>query len=129
MSNKAMLALAALLFWVLIVGLPRVVTHTRAAESRFGAIAYSFKTEQYGVGAGDTTAEAKKNAMRFCEKRDCEILLEYKEECGSLAISKDGYYGSGVGRNRREAEKAALEYCRQSGNGCQIVITDCTFED
>jgi hypothetical protein len=128
MNNQRILALG-LFMLALLVALPQMTAQIAAASSTFGAIAYSFRAKQYGVGAGETKAEAKKNALKFCEKGDCEVLVEYKQECGALVVSKDGYYGAGVGKNKAEAQKNAMDFCRKSAKGCELVVTDCTFED
>lgn len=114
--------LVALLAFLPLVGV-------RADEKNiFGAIAYSMKTRQYGVGAGDTKDEAKKNAIKFCEKADCEVLLEYKNDCGALAVSKDGYYGSGEAQTKEEAKANALKFCKEKGKDCEVITTDCTAD-
>lgn len=103
--------------------------HLQAGDKDvYGAIAYSGKTQQYGVGAGDTKDEAKKNAIKFCEKADCEVLLEYKNDCGALAISKDGYYGVGEAKTKDEAKEIAMKYCKEKGKSCELVASDCTSD-
>ena len=94
----------------------------------FGAIAYSGKTQQYGIGAGDTKEEAKKNALKFCENADCQVLREYKNDCGALAISKDGYYGVGEAKTKDEAKEIAMKFCKEKGKNCELVASDCTSD-
>lgn len=102
---------------------------TRAAgKTIYGAIAYSMKGKQQGVGAGDTKDEAKKNALKFCGAKDCEVLIEYKDDCGALAVSKDGYYGTGESKDKKEAEANAMKFCKEEGKGCEMVLSDCTSE-
>ena len=126
MKNKSILASICLLA-ALIVLLP--LAGAGADEKTvFGAIAYSMKTKQYGVGAGDTKEEAKKNAIKFCEKADCEVLLEYKNDCGALAVSKDGYYGSGEAKTKDEAKENAMKFCKEKGKDCEVITTDCTAD-
>lgn len=127
--KSTIFASVALLMLIALVGMPELVTKTKAAKSTFGAIAYSFKTKAHGIGAGETKAEAKKNALGFCATADCEVLVEYKGEWGSLAVSTDGYYGAGVGQNKLEAQKNAMDFCKSTGKGCALVVTDCTCED
>jgi hypothetical protein len=110
-------------------GLPPLVTKTEAVKSPYGAIAYSTKTREYGIGAGDTKAEAKKNALGFCGKADCETLVEYHNDWGSLAASKDGFYGAGIGATKAEAQTNAMDFCKSSSKSCALVATDCTCED
>ena len=126
MKNKTIVASICLLA-ALIALLPLV--GARADEKNvFGAIAYSMKSKQYGVGAGDTKDEAKKNAMKFCEKSDCEILLEYKNDCGALAVSKDGYYGVGEAKTKADAKEYAMKFCKEKGKDCEVIVTDCTAD-
>jgi Domain of unknown function (DUF4189) len=102
---------------------------TRAADkTTYGAIAYSMKSKQQGVGAGDTKSEAKKNALKFCEAKDCEVLVEYQNDCGALAVSKDGYYGAGEGKDKAEAEANAMKFCKEKGKDCEAVVSDCTSD-
>lgn len=124
MNNKTILASLCLL--AALIALSPLL---RAADKDvYGAIAYSEKTQQYGVGAGDTKDEAKKNAIKFCEKSDCKVLLEYKNDCGALAISKDGYYGVGEAKTKDEAKDTAMKYCKEKGKNCEIVASDCTSD-
>jgi hypothetical protein len=127
--KSTIFAVAIVLMLVVLVGLPQLAAKTKAAKSPFGAIAYSIKTTEVGIGAGDTKAEAKKNALGFCAKADCEALVEYHNEWGSLAASKDGFYGAGVGATKAEAQKNAMDFCKASSKSCALVATDCTCED
>ena len=126
MKNKTKLASISLL--AASVALLPLVGARADEKTVFGAIAYSMKTKQYGVGAGDTKDEAKKNAIKFCEKTDCEVLLEYKNDCGALAVSKDGYYGSGEAKTKEEAKENAMKFCKEKGKDCEVVTTDCTAD-
>src|ERR1043165_1919655 len=93
----------------LVAALITLLPLLRAADKdAYGAIAYSMKSKQYGTGAGDTKDEAKKNAMKFCEKADCEVVVEYKNDCAALAVSKDGYYGVGEAKTKDEAKENAM---------------------
>ena len=127
MKNIPLLASVSLL--IAGVALPLVAT---AADKKgtFGAIAYSEKTQQYGIGAGETSAEAKKNAISFCKSSDCEVVVEYKDDCAALAISKDGgYYGTGEADSKGEAKVNAMKFCSEKGKGCEIVVADCTADE
>lgn len=126
MKNKPIVASLSLFAAVALIALVPLL-HA-ADKDVYGAIAYSGKTQQYGVGAGDTKDEAKKNAIKFCEKADCEVLLEYKNDCGALAISKDGYYGVGEAKTKDQAKEIAMKYCKEKGKNCEIVASDCTSD-
>ncbi len=125
MKNIPFIASVSLL--IATVALPLVAT-AAGKKGTFGAIAYSEKTQQYGIGGGDTKEEAKKNAMSFCGKSDCEVVIEYKDDCAALAVSKDGFYGTGEADSKDEANKNAMKFCSEKGKGCEIVATDCTAD-
>ena len=126
MKTKHLLSVICLVA-VLIAVSPLLTGHA-AGKTTYGAIAYSMKGKQQGVGAGDTQDEAKKNALKFCEAKDCEVLVEYKDDCGALAVSKDGYYGGGEGKDKKEAEANAMKFCKEKGKDCEVVVNDCTSE-
>lgn len=126
MKDKTILASICLLA-ALIALLPLV--GARADEKNvFGAIAYSWKSGQYGVGTGDTKKEAKKNAIKFCEKADCEVLLEYWNNCAALAVSKDGHFGWGAAKTEDEAKESAMKSCKEKGKDCEVIVADCTAD-
>ena len=60
---------------VALASLPALATKTKEPKSPFGAIAYSMKTTEYGIGAGDNKAEAQKNAMDFCKASSKSCVL------------------------------------------------------
>ncbi len=122
--------LLATSLWILTASITLPITANGAdTKGVFGAIAYSESSQQYGVGAGESADEAKKNAMKFCGKRDCEVVIEYKDDCAALAISKDGgYYGTGEADSKDEAKKNAMKFCSEKGKGCEIVVSDCTSD-
>jgi len=127
MKNNTIVASISLIA-ALIALLPNVAA-TADEKDVFGAIAYSAKSQQYGIGAGDTKEEAKKNALKFCESSDCQVLREYKNDCGALAIStKDGYYGVGEAKTKDEAKEIAMKYCKEKGKNCELVASDCTSD-
>ena len=78
----------------------------------------------YGIGGGDTQAEAEKNALKFCREdgaKRCAVRLTYTQ-CGAYALSETGS-GTGVGATKREAERLALSACK--GRGCEVLASDC----
>lgn len=84
----------------------------------------SAKDAGYGVGRGDTKAEAKKDAIKECKSHDnkgCKVMVEYNE-CGAYAASINSW-GTGTGKTEAEAKKLALKGC--GNNQCRIVVSDC----
>lgn len=80
-------------------------------------------TAGYGVGGGDSDAEANKNALQFCREsgnKNCKVVLTYAK-CGAYASSKNEY-GTGEGATEAAATKAAMEAC---GKNCKLVVADC----
>lgn len=78
----------------------------------------------YGIGGGDSKAEATKNSQKFCKEaggKNCEVLVTY-QQCGAYAVSKK-YSGTGAGATKKVAEKKALEQCNNSN--CNVVVSDC----
>lgn len=102
----------------------------RAAEYQWGAISLDMTDLSpdggYGIGGGDTEAEAKSNAQKFCLENgsNCEVVTTYRK-CGSVAAKKNGKGGSwGVGDTENGAMARALTQCGGE-DVCKIVVTDC----
>jgi hypothetical protein len=99
-----------------------------AAHAGWGVIAVddqvSEKDPAYGVGGGDSKAEASMNAMRFCKEasgKKCDVAVTY-EKCGAYASSKK-YSGTGKASTAQEAKKKALGECNNAS--CKVLIADC----
>jgi len=99
-----------------------------AAHAAWGVIAVDDhvgeKDPAYGVGGGDSKAEATKNAMKFCREaagKKCEVAVAY-EKCGAYASSKK-YSGTGTASTAQEAKKKALEECNNAS--CRVLASDC----
>jgi hypothetical protein len=78
----------------------------------------------YGIGEGDTRAEAEQDAIGLCREEGakvCVVRIAYTQ-CGAYAASASGS-GTGTGVTRREAEAQALSACK--GRQCEIVASDC----
>ena len=98
-----------------------------AQDISWGAIATDAQKGEtdpdYGVGGGDTQAEAEQNALNFCRKagaKRCTLRLVYTQ-CGAYALSDVGA-GTGIAATKKGAEKQALSACKGS---CEIVTSDC----
>lgn len=99
-----------------------------AEQDVWGAIAIEQAkgdTDPYfGIGGGDSQAEAEKNAQRFCREagaKRCVVQVTYTQ-CGAYAVSATGF-GRGIGASQKAAEKAALTACNDKN--CSLVTSDC----
>ena len=78
----------------------------------------------YGVGGGDTRAEAEDNAQSFCRDaggKRCRVELAYTQ-CGAWAVSGTSS-GSGTGASERGAGQQAV--AAGGGRGCSVLVADC----
>ncbi|HEV2039543.1 MAG TPA: DUF4189 domain-containing protein [Casimicrobiaceae bacterium] len=99
-----------------------------AANAGWGVIAVDDqvgeKDPAYGVGGGDSKAEATKNAMKFCKEasgKNCDVAVAY-EKCGAYASSRK-YSGTGTASTAQDAKKKALVECNNAS--CKVLIADC----
>ena len=99
-----------------------------AAHAGWGVIAVDDqvgdKDPAYGVGGGDSKAEASQSAMKFCKEasgKKCDVAVTY-EKCGAYASSKK-YSGTGTASTAQEAKKKALNECNNAS--CKVLIADC----
>jgi hypothetical protein len=103
--------------------------HLLADDAAWGAFAVdtsdaATKAPYYGVGGGDTEAEASENAMKFCAEEGgakCTLATTYKQ-CGALA-SNGGSIGWGKAPTQEEAEAQAMAGCGK--DDCKIAVSDC----
>ncbi|WP_445172178.1 DUF4189 domain-containing protein [Microcoleus sp.] len=108
---------------------------TRVSGDRFGAIAYSFSTGNWGYSYNrPTEGDAQSVALNGCKNvsgaSDCEIKVELKNNCGVMAANPDNSAaGWAYAGSRREAERVALEKCNKYGNGCRPIVWACTGVD
>jgi hypothetical protein len=78
----------------------------------------------YGVGQGDSQADANEGAMHECRTHgnaNCKLVLTYGM-CGAYASSMN-HAGTGMGRTAVEASKNALDACAH--DNCKVVVADC----
>jgi len=104
---------------------------TAQAQDLYGAIARSrdFGDKGYAWNYRSRVA-AENEALRQCARvsgaRDCEVLLWFRNACGSIAEARNGGAGTGWGTSRRLAERYALDSCSTVGASCRVVRTFCT---
>lgn len=82
------------------------------------------KDPYWGVGGGDSKAEASKFSQKFCKEaggKNCQVLVTY-QQCGAYAASNK-YSGTGTGATKKTAESKALAECNNSN--CSVVTSDC----
>ncbi len=118
-ATKQMLMLAAF---------AAVVFPVAASAAGWGAISaeevIGDKDPFWGVGGGNSKAEASKNSQKFCREaggKKCEVLVTY-QKCGAYAASKQ-YSGTGTGTTKKVAEQNALKVC--NNRNCSVVTSDC----
>jgi hypothetical protein len=99
-----------------------------AAHAGWGVIAVDEqvgeKDPAYGVGGGDSKAEATQNAMRFCKEatgKSCEVAVSY-QKCGAYASSKK-YSGIGTASTAQDTKKKALDGCNNAS--CRVLVAEC----
>jgi serine/threonine-protein kinase len=91
--------------------------------SRFGAIAYSRSTANWGTSYDyESEAVARKAALDSCGQSDCKVVVWFQNACGALAAGSTGS-GAAWGANRREAEEKALRQCPD--DDCRIICWSC----
>jgi GTP cyclohydrolase III len=78
----------------------------------------------YGIGGGDTKADAEANAMKQCKDSgndQCKVMISYTK-CGAYAGSYSNY-GIGKGDTEEAAKAKALEQC--ANTKCKIIASAC----
>jgi hypothetical protein len=78
----------------------------------------------YGVGTGDSKADAEHAAMHKCHHSGndaCQVVATFKT-CGAYASSKK-HAGVGYGDSKRAASAAAVAKC--GTDTCQVLVADC----
>ena len=98
-----------------------------AAQSNYGAIAYSPSTRaigwSYDHGSRDAAEDA---ALVICRKQanDC-VTYWFYNACGALAVGSAGY-GMAWGADRGIAESNAIRSCQRWTLDCEIKQWVCT---
>ncbi len=100
-------------------------------NSLYGAIARSPSTQDKGYAWNFASQEsAEQNALEQCAAvsgaKDCQVLLWFRNGCGSIAESAEGGVGTGWGATEEIAETNAIQLCSTVGSECKVVRTLCT---
>lgn len=92
----------------------------------FGAIAFNKDTLDFGYAIDwGSRPQAVAEAMRRC-KGKCNLVGEFWNNCGSMAIAQDGTYGWDGNENQALSKRKALSACSQFGGAeCKIVVSVC----
>jgi len=93
------------------------------AKGPHGAIAMNRGSKAVGYAYDFKTAQdAKREALRQCAERECEVVVSFHRGCG--AVSGNGTRtASATGVTRDEAETKATRKC---GKDCIVVAWACT---
>ena len=104
-------------------------TSLAAVAADWSAIAVDFRDDMsrtaWGIGRGESMAEAGTAAMAFCAKSgggNCRTVVSYTN-CGAFAAGKSSV-GYGMADSQKMAETNALAGCGASS--CKIVVSDCS---
>ena len=99
-----------------------------SAQDAFGAIAYSPSTGAYGYSYDfPSRAAAEAGAFNDCSKHNsgCQVVLWFKNACGSLAVGANGGWGTAWAASRKLADKQAVGQCSRNDQGCRPVVFSC----
>ncbi len=83
------------------------------------------RSPYYGLGGGDTEAEATKNAMKFCAEaggKQCKTVVTYNQ-CGAYAANNRNGGGWGKSETKKTAESQAMAACNH--DSCKLLVSDC----
>jgi hypothetical protein len=126
-----MLSFRKPLLRVVLVIAPLVVGAFAAQAETWGSISVDFPGEghsmanpAYGIGGGDSKAEAIANAQKFCGEsggKACKTAVSYAK-CGAYAAA-DAHGGTGFADTKKIAEANAIAGCAQ--DACKILVSDC----
>ena len=95
--------------------------------NRFGAIAYSASTRQFGNATNYATREAAEARARSeCKSSDCRVQVWFRDACGALARAGSGQLGWAWANSEVEAQNKALEECGKRGPDCVVIASTCS---
>jgi uncharacterized protein DUF4189 len=95
-----------------------------------GAIAYSRQTGSWGHSFDhESQARANRMALGYCTRHasDCRVAVNFTNQCGAIAETKQRDVSPGPGATKKEAEGRSLAGCRASaGKTCTVVTSVCS---
>jgi hypothetical protein len=98
------------------------------SRDRWGAIAYSDKTGNYGLSYGYARlSEARRSALAECKASDCDVMAWFSNSCGAVAAGEDDVSFGAQNNSRSAAERLAVAGCVRLGGGtCKLVVSRCS---
>jgi hypothetical protein len=97
------------------------------ADNHFAAIAYSPATGSSGTSWNYCNAgSAQQSAIGYCGQADCQSFLWVENQCGAVAVAKNGASGWALNGDRGLARANALTQCEGVGDGCVVLADVCT---
>ena len=118
---------------LLIVLLSSVTSFPAAPTERFemdevyGAIAYSPSTGRFGSSWNSRSPEgAERQAMSMCNRSDCRVLMPLANNCGALAVARNGGYIWATGATLYDAKLRTSNRCTQKYGGCKLICSVCS---
>jgi hypothetical protein len=94
---------------------------------KYGAIAFSESTRNYGYGTDySTREEAERWALYDCKAPDAKIILSFSNGCVALTSGKNRRIGKAQANTKAEAERLALAECAEKDQDCKILYSECT---
>ncbi|MEN9228832.1 MAG: DUF4189 domain-containing protein [Gloeomargarita sp. GMQP_bins_120] len=108
------------------------ILRVQAQADTHGAIAWSRRTNAQGYAWGYRSRfGAESRALQECEARsgfgDCQVVVWFRNACGSIAETADGSVGYAWAGTRAAAQSRALEACRRYGV-CRVARTFCSYD-
>ena len=116
-ATIALLLAAELLF----TGAPALAKSPK--KTVYGAIAVNRDTKVVGYAYDFKTAqEAKREALKQCGERKCEVLASFKNSCAAIADGQNKLMMM-TGATHDEAETKVMRKC---GKDCTVLAWACT---
>ena len=97
-----------------------------------GAIAHSRQTGSWGHSFDHPSqARATRVAQGHCARvaSDCRVVVNFTNQCGAIAETKQGDVSPGLGGTKKEAGDRSLAACRATaGEKCTVVTSVCSVK-
>jgi hypothetical protein len=99
-------------------------------QTRWGAIAIDGSNCAFaGADGFASSSKAKQVAIKQCRTnggKKCKILIEYNNQCGSLAWGDNGAIAS-RGPIVEEVMKQSIAACSEKTSNCQVYYSGCSY--
>jgi serine/threonine-protein kinase len=96
----------------------------------YGAISYSQSSRRFGSAWGyQSKNEAEQRALASCNREDCQIVIWFKNACGSLARARNGAIAWSGGKDLIEAKRLASNECTRRWGSCKLICSVCSRGD